>query len=83
MEFLQERRLEWEATPFSRGIFPTQGSNLGLLQCKADSLLSELPGKPKAHHNPVLNLEGFCELISKEQPVLKIKWSKLKINKLY
>ena len=26
-------------------IFPTQGSNLGLLHCKTDSLPSELPGK--------------------------------------
>ena len=28
---LQARILEWVAIPFSRGIFPTQGSNLGLL----------------------------------------------------
>ena len=28
---LQARILEWVAMPFSRGIFPTQGSNLGLL----------------------------------------------------
>ena len=33
---LQARILEWVAMPFSRGIFPTQGSNLCLLQ--ADSL---------------------------------------------
>ena len=26
---LQARRLEWVATPFSRGVFPTQGLNLG------------------------------------------------------
>ena len=31
---LQERILEWVAIPFSRGIFPTQGSNLGLLHCR-------------------------------------------------
>ena len=30
---LQTRTLEWVAIPFSRGIFPTQGSNLGLLHC--------------------------------------------------
>ena len=29
-----------------QGIFPTQGSNLGLLHWQADSLLSEPPGKP-------------------------------------
>ena len=28
---LQARILDWVAVPFSRGIFPTQGSNLGLL----------------------------------------------------
>ena len=31
---LQERILEWVAIPFSRGIFPTQGSNPGLLHCR-------------------------------------------------
>ena len=30
---LQARILEWIATPFSRGIFPTQGLNPGLLHC--------------------------------------------------
>ena len=29
-----------------QGIFPTQGSNLGLLYWQGDSLPSELPGKP-------------------------------------
>ena len=31
---LQARILEWVAFPFSRGIFPTQGSNPGLLHCR-------------------------------------------------
>ena len=31
---LQARILEWIAIPFSKGIFPTQGSNLDLLHCK-------------------------------------------------
>ena len=26
--------LEWVTIPFSRGIFPTQGLNLGLLHCR-------------------------------------------------
>ena len=34
---LQARLLEWVAIPFSRGMFPTQGSNSGL---------PEQPGKP-------------------------------------
>ena len=31
---LQARILEWVAIPFSRGIFPTQGSNPHLLHCR-------------------------------------------------
>ena len=31
---LQARILEWVAVPFSRGIFPTQGSNPGLPHCR-------------------------------------------------
>ena len=31
---LQARKLEWVAFPFSRGIFPTQGSNQGHLHCR-------------------------------------------------
>ena len=31
---LQAGILEWVAFRFSRGIFPTQGSNLGLLHCR-------------------------------------------------
>ena len=31
---LQARILEWVAISFSRGIFPTQGSNQGLLRCR-------------------------------------------------
>ena len=31
---LQARILEWEAFPFSRGVFPIQGSNPGLMHCR-------------------------------------------------
>ena len=31
---LQARILERVAVPFSKGVFPTQGSNLGLLHCR-------------------------------------------------
>ena len=31
---LQARILEWVTFPFSRGIFPTQGSNPGLPHCR-------------------------------------------------
>ena len=46
MGILQARILEWVASPFSRGIFSTQGSNQGLLALQADSLPAKLPGKP-------------------------------------
>ena len=48
---LQTRILEWVAISFSRGIFPTQGSNphfLHLLHWQADSLPLVPPGK--LHH---------------------------------
>ena len=34
MEFSKAKILEWVASPFSKGIFPTQGSNPGLLHCR-------------------------------------------------
>ena len=46
---LQARILEWVAMPSSRGIFPTQGSNLHLLYLlhwQMSSLLLAPPGKP-------------------------------------
>ena len=49
MEILQARILEWVAIPFSRGIFPTQRSNLCvlcLLHWQAGSLPLAPPAKP-------------------------------------
>ena len=43
---LQARILEWVAIPFSRGIFPTQGSNLHFLHWQEDSLPPGLLGSP-------------------------------------
>ena len=43
---LQARILEWVAFPFSRGIFPTQGSKPRFPTLQADSLPAEPPGKP-------------------------------------
>ena len=51
---LQARILEWVAIPFSRRIFPTQGSNLGFPALQADSLLSEPPGKPLRHRGIII-----------------------------
>ena len=33
-EISQARILEWGANPFSRGVFPIQGLNSGLLHCR-------------------------------------------------
>ena len=42
-----------------QGIFPTQGSNLGLLHWQADSLLSEPPGKPSyCYRNSLIFLKA-------------------------
>ena len=55
---LQARIQEWFAICSSRGIFPTQGSNLGLLHCRQiDSLPSEPPGKHRISHQILPNLE--------------------------
>ena len=42
----QARILEWVAISFSRGIFPTQGSNPSLLLWQADSLPLSHQGSP-------------------------------------
>ena len=52
---LQARILEWAAMPSSRGISPTQGSNLPLLYGQADSLPLSLQGSLA-----VLGLVIFC-----------------------
>ena len=47
MGILQARILEWVAMRSSRGIFPTQGLELGSPALQADSLPAELPRKPR------------------------------------
>ena len=44
----QARVLEWVAISYSRGLFPTHGSNLHLLHWQADSLPLRHSGSPKA-----------------------------------
>ena len=46
---LQARLLEWVAIPFSRSL-PNPGIEPGSPALKADSLPSELPGKPNVYH---------------------------------
>ena len=43
---LQARILEWSCHSLLQGIFPTQGSNPGLLHWQVDYVSSEPPGKP-------------------------------------
>ena len=61
---LQARILEWDAMPSSRGIFPTQGSNLCLLCLllrQASSSLLAAPGRPSGNQSPSLCL-GNCRM---------------------
>ena len=44
---LQARILEWVAMPSSRGIFPTQGSNPGILHCRQVPYSLSCHGSPK------------------------------------
>ena len=43
---LQARILQWVAIPFSRGIFPTKGSNSCLLLCRQILNLVNYQGSP-------------------------------------
>ena len=53
---LQARIVEWVAIHFSRGIFPTQGSNPRFLHWQADSLpLSHLGSPTVLYHGPEKN----------------------------
>ena len=45
---LQARILEWVTIPFSRGIFPTQGSNVGLPLCRQILYYVSHQGSPRA-----------------------------------
>ena len=53
---LQARMLEWVVIPFSRGIFPTQGSNPHLLHCRQILYHLSHQGSP----SPLLDLFLFC-----------------------
>ena len=44
---LQARMLEWIAIPFSRGFFPNQGSNPGLLHCRQILYQLSHQGRPE------------------------------------
>ena len=44
---IQAKILEWIAIPFSRGIFPTQGSNPGLTHCRQILYYLNHQGSPR------------------------------------
>ena len=57
--FLQARILEWVDFPFSRGIFPTQGSNPGLSHCRHILYQLSHKGSPLKEMKPEYSLEGL------------------------
>ncbi|CAM9632051.1 unnamed protein product [Rangifer tarandus platyrhynchus] len=68
---LQTRILEWVAIPFSRGSSQPRDRS-GSLALQADSLLSEIPGKPKKYSIRA----GQQELASREQVRRVTDWRK-------
>ena len=52
---LQARILEWVAMPSSRGIFPTQGLNLGLLHCRRIIYQMRYQGNPGSYKKGQIN----------------------------
>ena len=52
---LQATILEWDAVSFSRGIFPTQGSNPNLLHCR--QILYHLSHQGSPNNIPSTNLK--------------------------
>ena len=59
---LQARILEWVAFPFSRGIFPSQGSNPGLPHCRRilyQLSHQESPWKPRVTSKAAVWLKTF------------------------
>ena len=57
---LQTRILEWVAIPFSRGSFPTQGLNSGLLHYR--QILYHLSHQGSPHLHNVLKIHPCCRL---------------------
>ena len=60
-EISQARILEWVAISFSRGIFPTQGWNPGLLHCRQTLYRLSHQGSPRLwKHRLCLRRLAFC-----------------------
>ena len=67
---LQATILEWVAVSFSRGIFPTQGSNLDLLRCRQILYCLSHQGSPNniPSTNPKLLVQLFDASPARWQP---------------
>ena len=64
----QARILEWVAISFSRGIFPTQGSNTHLLQWWADSLPLSHQGSPTVIISVQFSLSVVSDSLRPHEP---------------
>ena len=59
----QARILEWGAIAFSQGIFPTQGSNLGLPHCRQTLYRLSHQGSTLTHLKKILCSLSFSKII--------------------
>ena len=59
---LQVRILEWVAVPFSRGIFPTQGSNPGLPCCRLILYYLSYQGRPCHYYYFIIFIPLQCSI---------------------
>ena len=74
---LQVRILEWVAIPFSRGIFLTQGLNLGLLPCLSHQTFKQkwkrtIENEETLPFSGVLVSASIFEGVASETAVLKL-----------
>ena len=65
MGSFQARELEWGAIPFSRGLFPTQGSNPGLPHCRQMLYHLSHQGSPRFRKDTKFN--GWCPMREKRR----------------
>ena len=76
---LQTTILEWVTISFSRGIFPTQGSNLDLLRCRQILYHLSHQGNPNniPSTNPKLPVQLFHASlpVGNQKSILKVTYS--------
>ena len=72
MRILQVKILEWVAMPSSRGIYPTQGLNPGLLHCRWILYKLSHQGSPQSPQQDTKRIYFIILLIFKFWPHLSI-----------